>query len=98
MVIDISTIKVMAIKSISGIDAGEQGMVISHHHQGIEMVATTLEAWAQSASHSTNIEEFDEKTLYVILVTTPYNGILNGPKKINLSLSPWASFLHAFYG
>ena len=26
---------VMAIKSIPGIEAGEQGMVISHHHQGI---------------------------------------------------------------
>ena len=39
---------VMAIKSIPGIEAGEQGMVISHHHQGIEMVATTLEVWARS--------------------------------------------------
>ena len=39
---------VVAIKSIPGIDAGAQGMVISHHHQGIEDVATTLEVWAQS--------------------------------------------------
>ena len=39
---------VMAIKSIPGIEAGEQGMVITHHHQGIEMVATTLEVWARS--------------------------------------------------
>ena len=39
---------VVAIKSIAGIKAGEQGMVISHHHQGIEDVATTLEVWAQS--------------------------------------------------
>ena len=39
---------VMAIKSIAGIEAGEQGMVISHHHQGIDEVATTLEVWAQS--------------------------------------------------
>ena len=39
---------VVAIKPIPGIDAGAQGMVISHHHQGIEDVATTLEVWAQS--------------------------------------------------
>ena len=39
---------VMAIKSIAGIEVGEQGIVISHHHQGIENLATTLEVWAQS--------------------------------------------------
>ncbi len=39
---------VRAIKSIAGIEAGEQGMVISHHHQGIDELAATLEVWAQS--------------------------------------------------
>ena len=39
---------VMTVKSIAGIEAGEQGIVISHHHQGIENIATTLEVWAQS--------------------------------------------------
>ena len=39
---------VMAIKSIAGIVAGQRGTVISHHHQGVEDLATTLEVWAQS--------------------------------------------------
>lgn len=43
-----TTHAVMAIKAVAGIEAGEKGRVVSHHHQGIDGLATTLERWAQS--------------------------------------------------
>ncbi len=39
---------VVATKSLFGVFAGDTSFVVSHHHQGVNQLATPLEAWAIS--------------------------------------------------